>query len=110
MSEFFESEIIQEELEEINRLQQTIYGHLMDFGAMTRGDKIEHVEQLTTLLEKQRIMYTRLSLSDDPQALEMRENLKRSVSMMGFPDGTDVQFLFDAMYKTIEALKQHIDV
>ena len=80
MSDFFESEIIQEELSEINRLQEKIYGSLMSFSAMSREEKLEHVDILTTLLEKQRVMYTRLSLSDDPQAIEMKENLRKSVA------------------------------
>ena len=33
---------------------------------------------LSDLLEKQRVMYTRLSLSDDPKAVEMKENLVKS--------------------------------
>ena len=109
MSEFFQSQIIQEELNEINRLQEKIYGSLFSFGTMTREDKLEHVEILTTLLEKQRVMYTRLSLSDDPQAIEMKENLRKSVVMMGFPPETDMQTLFDSMNATIKSLKEYID-
>ena len=109
MSEFFQSQIIQEELNEINRLQEKIYGSLFSFGTMTREDKLEHVEILTTLLEKQRVMYTRLSLSDDPQAIEMKENLRKSVALMGFPPETDMQTLFDSMNATIKSLKEYID-
>jgi len=109
MSEFFQSEIIREELSEINRLQEKIYGSLMSFGMMTREDKLEHVEILTNLLEKQRVMYTRLSLSDDPQAVEMKENLRKSVALMGFPPETDMQTLFDSMYATIQSLRDFVD-
>ena len=109
MSEFFNSEIIQDELKEINALQEKIYGSLISFGSMSLEEKLEHVKILETLLEKQRVMYTRLALSDDPQAVEMRENLRKSVVLMGFPPETDVQILFDAMSKTIESLKEYID-
>ena len=109
MSDFFKSEIIQEELNEINRLQEKIYGSLFAFSAMSRDEKLEQIETLTTLLEKQRVMYTRLSLSDDPQAIEMKENLRKSVSMMGFPPETDMQTLFDSMNATIKSLKEYID-
>ena len=109
MSDFFESEIIQEELKEINNLQEKIYGSLFSFGMMSREDKLEHIEILTNLLEKQRVMYTRLSLSDDPQAVEMKENLRKSVSLMGFPPETDMSILFGSMTKTIQSLKQYID-
>jgi len=109
MSEFFQSEIIQEELSEINRMQEKIYGSLLAFGSMTRDEKIEHIDMLTSLLDKQKVMYTRLSLSDDPKAIEMKENLQKSISMMGFPPDTDVTLLFDSMNKTIAALEKYID-
>ena len=109
MSKFFDSELIQDELEEINDLQKSIYRSILSFGTMTREDKLEHIEKLTQLLEKQRVMYTRLSLSDDPQAVEMKENLRKSVSLMGFPPDTDMNLLFNSMNKTIESLKKFID-
>jgi len=109
MSDFFDSEIIQEELNEINRMQEKIYGSLLTFSSMSRNEKLEHVEILTTLLEKQQVMYTRLSLSDDPKAIEMKENLRKSVSMMGFPPETDMMTLFSSMNATIKSLKDYID-
>ena len=109
MSDFFDSEIIQEELTEINNLQEKIYGSLFGFGMMPKEEKLEHIEILQDLLEKQRVMYTRLSLSDDPKAVEMKENLRKSVAMMGFPPETDLNLLFDSMNKTIESLKDYID-
>jgi hypothetical protein len=109
MSNFFDSDIIQEELKEINKLQEEIYGSILTFGGMSRETKLEHIEKLEILLEKQRVMYTRLSLSDDPQAVEMKENLRKSVALMGFPPETDMQILFNSMTKTIQSLKQYID-
>ena len=76
---------------------------------MDRSEKLDHIEKLKTLLDKQQVMYTRLSLSDDPQAIEMKENLQKSISMMGFPPDTDVTLLFDSMNKTIAALEKYID-
>ncbi len=109
MSEFFESDIIQDELKEINKLQEQIYGSILSFGSMSNETKLEHIEKLQTLLEKQRVMYTRVSLSDDPQAVEMKENLRKSVSLMGFPAETDMSVLFNSMSQTIESLKQYLD-
>ena len=109
MSDFFKSDIIQEELNEINRLQEKIYGSLLSFSSMTREDKLEHIEILQNLLEKQQVMYTRLSLSDDPNAIEMKENLRKSVAMMGFPPETDMQTLFNSMKATIQSLRDYVD-
>ena len=109
MSSFFDSDIIQDELKEINKLQEDLYGSILSFGMMSRETKIEHIEKLEILLEKQRVMYTRLSLSDDPQAVEMKENLRKSVALMGFPPETDMNILFTSMNKTIESLRQYLD-
>jgi len=109
MSEFFKSDIIQEELTEINNLQEEIYGSILTFGSMSNETKLEHIEKLQSLLEKQRVMYTRLSLSDDPQAVEMKENLRKSVALMGFAPDTDMSYLFNSMNETIESLKKYLD-
>jgi hypothetical protein len=109
MSNFFDSDIIQDELKEINQLQEQIYGSILTFGMMSRETKLEHIEKLELLLEKQRVMYTRLSLSDDPKAVEMKENLRKSVALMGFPPETDMSILFGSMTKTIQSLKDYID-
>ena len=109
MSKFFESEIIQQELREINELQEFLYKSILTFGRMSREDKLEHIEKMTQLLEKQRVMFTRLSLSDDPQAVQMKENLRKSIILMGFPPETDMGVLFNSMSKTIESLKQYLD-
>jgi len=109
MSEFFESDIVQDELNEINQMQKEIYGNMMSFADLDFDVQMEHIDQLTELLEKQKVMYMRLSLSNDPQAIEMKEKLQQSVTMLGFPEGTDMSILFDSMRKTIESLKQNVD-
>lgn len=101
MSNFFDSDII--------RLQEEIYGSILSFGMMSRETKLEHIEKLELLLEKQRVMYARLSISDDPQAVEMKDNLRKSIELLGFPPETDMNLLFSSMNKTIESLKQYIN-
>ena len=109
MSEFFDSEIVQDELREINDLQQEIYGNLTDFPTLPDEKKKEHILKLTDLLERQRVMYTRLSLSEDKEAKALKKQLEMSVVMMGFPEGTDISVLFSGMKQTIEKLRQYVD-
>ena len=110
MGEFFKSEIVREELEEINELQTELYSNMVNMTQFANlEDKQEHIEKLTRLLEKQRLMYTRVSLSDDPEAKAMKKQLEQSVTMLGFPEGTDISVLFDGMKNTIENLKDGID-
>ena len=109
MSEFFDSDIVKEGLEDIHALQAEIYSKAFKFGTMSREDKLEHIEQLTNLLEKQKLMYTRISLSKDPEAIELKEHLEQSVRLLGFPEGTDMSLLFSGMSNTIDNLKTQLD-
>ena len=109
MSNFFNSDIVREELEVINKLQMEIYGSTMQFPTMSREMKIDHVDKLTKLVEKQRIMWTRLSLSDDPEAERTLEYLKQSISMLGFSPKTDMNSFFESVNKTIQSLRVNID-
>ena len=109
MSDFFNSQIIRDELMAINRLQESIYKNAFTFDDMDREDQLDHIDDLTELLDKQRVMYTRLSLSDDPQAKKMKGELEKSVQLLGFPKGTDISVLFSGMNQTIESLKSKID-
>ena len=53
MGKFFESDMVRDELTDINQLQQEIYSSTMSFPTMSRKDKLEHIDKLTELLEKQ---------------------------------------------------------
>ena len=109
MSDFFDSKIVQKELQEINELQMSIYKNAMKFGTFSREDKVDHIDKLTELLERQRVMYTRITLSDDQEAKDLKKHLQKSVELMGFPEGTDMLLLFSGMSNTIENLKKSID-
>ena len=106
---FFDSEVVRAEMAEINELQEEIYGNVFKFPTMKPEDKKYHVEILERLLEKQRVMYARLSLSDDPSAKEMKDRITESASMMGLPVGQDMSSLFNNMSKAVEMMKQQID-
>ena len=109
MGKFFESELVRQELEEIGNLQQEIYGNVISFPNMSRKDKLEHVDKLTDLLDRQKIMHARLSLSDDPDAVIMKESLNKTVTMMGYPEGTDISILFQNVHATVDALKEFLE-
>jgi hypothetical protein len=61
------------------------------------------------LLNKQKILYTRMSLSDDPEAVEMKERIMHSAVMMGMPPGTDMNIILNNMSKMLEVMKEQID-
>ena len=97
---------------DIQELQEEIYGSVFNFPQMDNEEKEEqadHIEALLELLEKQRILYTRMSLSDDPQAKKMKENIQESAVMMGMPKDVDMANVFANMEKMIGIMKQQVD-
>ena len=65
---FFDSEVVRAEMAEISELQEEVYSNVFKFQNMSSADKKYHIEILERLMEKQEVMYTRLSLSDDSDA------------------------------------------
>lgn len=106
---FFDSEMVRAELTKISELQEDIYRNVFKFYEMDKEGKINHVNLLQQLLEKQRVLYTRMSLSDDPEAKEMKDKIIDSAKMMGLEEGMDISYMFGNMEKLLESLKEEID-
>lgn len=106
---FFSSDIVRAEMTEISELQDEIYESVFTFPTMTKEEKIRHVDLLDKLLSKQQILYTRLSLSDDPEAQKMKEKISSSAAMMGLSPHVDMNVIFNNMSKMLEVMKQQID-
>lgn len=108
MSDFFDSEFVQDAIQDINELQEEIYTEVFTFDKLDNEEKLEHLDKLDNLLEKQRNLYTRMTLSDDPRAKEMRDNVRKSAVMMGFPKDVDCGVLFANMQKTLLKVREQI--
>ena len=106
---FFKSEVVRAEMAEISELQEEIYGSVFKFPSMSKEEKIYHVDLLERLLDKQKVLYTRLSLSDDPEAQEMKQRITESASLMGLPPGVDINVIFNNMSSMLEVMKEKID-
>ena len=106
---FFDSDIVRAEMAEISELQEEIYGSVFKFPTMSREDKVHHVDLLERLLNKQQVLYTRMSLSDDPEAQEMKQRIVESAQLMGLPPNVDMNVIFSNMTKMLEIMKEQID-
>ncbi len=107
---FFDSEIVRAEMAEIHELQEEVYDNVMKFQFMNNADKAYHIEQLTRLIEKQKIVYARLSLSDDPDAKKMKEEITESAVMMGLPKDVDMNIIWKQMSDMIGLMKSQLDI
>ncbi len=107
---FFDSDIVRAEMAEISELQEEIFQNVMKFTYMNTEDQAYHIESLDKLISKQKIMYARLSLSDDPEAKKMKEEIMKSANMMGLPTNVDMNIVFQQMSDMIVLMKQQLDI
>ena len=106
---FFDSEVVRGEMAEIAELQEEVYSNVFKFPRMSKEDQLYHVEVLEKLLEKQRVLYTRVSLSDDPEAQEMKKSILEGARQMGLPTNVDMNILFANMNNMVSMMKKQID-
>ncbi len=106
---FFDSEVVRAEMAEIAELQEEVYSNVFKFPRMSKEDQLYHVEVLEKLLDKQRVLYTRLSLSDDPAAQKMKKEVEEGARKMGLPSNVDMNILFANMNNMVEMMKNEID-
>ena len=81
MSDFFKSEMVRGDLQEMMELQQQCFRYAMSFPVLDNDRRKEYLEILMSLLEKQEIMYARMSLSEDEEAKTVVENMRNAVVM-----------------------------
>ncbi len=107
---FFNSDIVRAEMTEISILQDDIYRNVFNFPTMNTEEKKFHISLLEKLLNKQKVLYTRLSLSDDPEAVEMKEKIIESAQLMGMPPNVDMNIIFNNMTRLIEIMREQLDI
>ena len=106
---FFDSEMVRAEMVEINELQEEVYSNVFKFPSMNPKEQLRHIDLLEKLIDKQKILYFRLSLTDDPDAKKMQDRIRESAELMGIPKNVNINVLFDQMKSSISIMKNHID-
>lgn len=106
---FFNSEIVREEVRKLSELQQKIYSDMFRFPIMDRENKLKHLETLEELIDTQKILYARLSLSDDPEAKEMKKRILNNAVQMGMSPNANLNTLLDNMKTLLENTKKQVD-
>ena len=106
---FFDSDVVRAEMTEISELQEDVYRNVFTFPSMNNEEKSFHVAMMEKLLDKQKVLFARLSLSDDPEAKQMKDRIIESATMMGLPKGGDLNTVFNNMSKMLDVMKKQID-
>ena len=82
MSNFFKSEVVQKELQDMGEL----YMEINRMGlVLSLDEKREQLHKMMRLIEIQQTMYMRVSLSEDPEAKKLVDQVKNAAAMLGMP-------------------------
>ena len=109
MSNFFQSELVRGDIQEMVELQQYCFRSAMNFALLDEDRRLEYFDALTTLIEKQKIFYARIKLSDDPQAKSVLDTMKQGVVMLGATPNTPIEQMFDELIEKVTYLKQRYE-
>jgi hypothetical protein len=109
MSSFFESEVVRESVFELEDLQRKLSTDLLNLSSYNYEQRKEHLETLKTFLEKQKIFFFRVSLSDDPDALLIKEKVIEAAKMFGYNEIDGMDKFFEQLDLTIQKLEKSLD-
>ena len=111
MTDFFDSDIVQNEAKEMEFLQMkamelTLAGPMQG----SKEEQLEYIQVVRSLVEKQQIFYTRLKLSDDRRAVEMCEQIEQGAKMLyGWWETADVLTLMKSMLSKLDEFETEIE-
>ena len=107
---FFDSEIVQNEIKAVQDLQKEVYLASARYFLMSQDERIEHIDLMQKLLDKQRIIHTRLKLCDDPEANQMLDKMRATASALGIDEKVTFEELFDNMDRIIKSMKKQVEI
>ena len=105
MSNFFKSEQVQANLQDIFETYQQIASMTSQLGSMNKKEKLSHIADCKVLIDKQKTFYGRLCLaaSEDTEAADMKTRINALSQAFGY---TDLAECMDAMVSTLEQAAQ----
>ena len=111
MSEFFRAPATRAAMAEIHELQEDIMTGIAVRGMRDPSSEEGHlyIAKMKKLLEKQRNFMFRLHLeTEDPDALEMKEQILESAKFLGLQDGQNINSFFDTLSVTLDRLENDL--
>ena len=102
---FFQSEVVQQEL---NRMQE-LYMEINKMGLMLNlTQKREQLDKMMRLIELQQTMYMRVTLSDDPEAKKLVDQVKNAASMLGMPKEEIGPQFYDKLKENVRKMMKEL--
>ena len=102
---FFQSEVVQQEL---NRMQE-LYMEINKMGLMLNlTQKREQLDKMMRLIELQQTMYMRVTLSDDPEAKKLVDQVKNAAAMLGMPKEEIGPQFYDKLKENVRKMMKEL--
>ena len=101
MSKFFNSDQVQNNLQDIFNTYQEVAAMTAQLSTMSRQERLDHIEDCKNLIDKQKTFYGRLCLaaSEDRDAADMKSRINALSNAFGYKDLLECM---DAMIQTLE--------
>ena len=106
MSGFFQSDIVRGIVEELEEIQEQIVKGMLTSPYMTIEERKKHIELMKVFLEKQKNLYFRLSLSDDPEAVELKERINQAALYLGKGKNENMSDFFKSLEEQLDSLER----
>ena len=98
---FFKSEIVQQELEKM----QELYLEINRMGLLLSvEDKKEQLMKMMELINIQQTMYMRVTLSEDPDAKRLVQQVRDAASMLGMPPHESGPQFYDTLKANVQKM------
>ena len=98
---FFQSEIVQQEL---NKMQE-LYMEINRMGLVLSVDeKREQLQKMMELINVQQTMYMRVTLSEDPDAKQLVNQVKQAATMLGMPASDIGPQFYDTLKHNVQKM------
>jgi len=109
VSKFFKSDIVKEILNELADMQEELVSQIFFIPYMNVEQRKEHLELMKNFLDKQKLLFFRMSLSDDPEAQETKKEIIKSAKMFGMMENDNIESFFNNLDRTIEGLAKMLE-
>lgn len=109
MSDFFSSSVVKQSMKELGELQEELATQIFLIPFFSKEEKRAHLDLMKVFLEKQKNLFFRMSLSDDPEALETKNKILESAKMLGLKEGQGINEFFELLETTITRLDEQIN-
>ena len=110
MSDFFDSDIVKETIDELQEMQDKLLVNIFNVPYYSIEEKKEYLKSMKDFLEKQKNLLFRMSLSDDPQAQSIKEKVLEAASLFSLKEIQNMDEYFKMLDNPIEMIEKSLDL